>query len=271
MRTVQKRHYAPILLAAVSSLGLAVVARPAEAVTQTFTGLDINTFGSDNAPRIPFPNSQAASNSFQSFLSGTGTETFEGFTTGPTATSININFPGAGTATLTGNNKEIVSTPGTTTDGNGRFPISNTKFLQVPANGSNSFNVAFGSPVAAFGFYGVDIGDFGGSLTLIFTRVNNTTFNVNVPTASGSGGSTSGSVNFFGIIETSLTPGLQLQNVQFSITGGPGTVDNFAFDNLTIGSRLQVVPAPFSILGPGLLMGWALKTRKRLKAKARQA
>ena len=43
--------------------------------------------------------------------------------------------------------------------------LSGGKYWEANAN---DFSVSFSNPVAAFGFFGIDIGDFGGSLSLAF-------------------------------------------------------------------------------------------------------
>ena len=116
----------------------------------TFFGEDINLSG-DPDTRIPHPNSDAAQASFLANLSGVQTETFEGFA--PLSTSpLVVTFPDAGIATITGFG-EVSSG----NSGFGQYPISGDQFWLAPTGGD--FVIEFSNPIAAFGFYGVDVGD----------------------------------------------------------------------------------------------------------------
>jgi hypothetical protein len=204
-----------------------------------FSGEDLNN--SATVPLASIPNSAAAEASFLSSLSGVGTETFEGIAAG-TGVPLNLNFPGAGTATLTGGNGLVQSvTPGTT-NGVGRYSIpsgSSSNFWDVRAGGAGNFVVNLTGVTAAFGFYGIDIGDYGGELLLSLSNGDV----LNVGNTQGSGGSTDGSVLFYGFIAEN--PAEQFTSVSFLTSG---TADVFAFDDFTIGSPSQVqVPEPATL------------------------
>ena len=66
----------------------------------------------------------------------------------------------------------------------------------------------------------------------------------------GSGGSTDGSVLFFGIVAESAAE--EFTQASFLTTTGGGDV--FAFDDMTVGSLAQVVPEPMTLatLGVGI-------------------
>lgn len=186
-------------------------------------------FGFDQGPgesgRLnTYTNATAASNSFQSHLIGVGTETFESFSDGMNA-PLNLTFPGAGTATLSGSGASIDQVSGSGSNGVGRYAISGSKYVET---GDKGFTITFADPVAAFGFWGVDIGDFGGDLII---QTTNSTYTLNTRNNRG------GSVLFWGIIDTDL-----FTSVTFSNTAA-GT-DYFAFDNMTIGSLEQINPNP---------------------------
>jgi hypothetical protein len=239
-----------------SSLALATVLLAAPlGAQQTFFGED--TDGSETT-RSTLVNSLTAQNLFLAMLQGVGTEDFNSFSPG-FYSSLGLNFPGAGSATLLGGGN-VVALPGTGTDGFGRYPISSPNFWEVNAN---SFSIAFSNPVAAFGFFGVDIGDFGGILSLSFLTGSGSIV-VPVPhtvASSGSyGGSSGGSVFFFGYINTASP----FTKVTFNIAGDP--TDFFGFDNMTIGSVEQVVSVPepsgILLLATGLLGVVAIRSRR---------
>jgi PEP-CTERM motif-containing protein len=167
-----------------------------------------------------------------------GIEDFESFAHG-TLTPLSLNFSGAGTATLSGSGQVWQSS----TEYYGRFAISGDHYLnQVVAPG---FNIALSDPIAAFGFYATDIGDFSGTLTLAFT--NGSTDVISFPNTYTTGGS----VFYFGYINTDNP----FTNIAFNTTTGAG--DAFGFDDLTIGSVDQVDPVPepatMLLLGSGIL------------------
>jgi len=205
----------------------------------------VNFFGEDLNGSLT--NANAAQALFFTNLTGVGTETFEGFTTNQYL-PLAIAFPGAGTANLTDstNSSYIETGP----DGAGRFPVSGVNYLVTGAG--SGFTITFTSPISAFGFYGTDVGDFGGALTLQMTESGGGTVTLPVGNTLGSGGSTSGSDLYFGFYDLTNT----YTSIYFDNTGSGG-VDIFGFDNLSIGSLQQVTPTPepgtLSLLGLGLV------------------
>lgn len=237
---------------------IGATAAPAHAFL-TFFGEDLNS--SASSPLGSFTNANAAEADFLANLTGVGTETFESFadnTRGPLA----LSFPGAGTATLSGGNGEINRVSSGSTNGFGRYGTSGTKYWEVVAGGSGNFTVNFSDPVAAFGFYGIDIGDFGGQLLLQLDDAANTVLTVD--NTVGSWGSSDGSVLFFGVIAQTRTE--QFTSVSFQTSTGQGDV--FAFDDMTIGSLQQVkpnaIPEPSTIalLGVGAIGSLAVMRRR---------
>ena len=198
-----------------------------------------------------FPNSSTAQSNFLSQLVGVGIETFEApdQTAGQTAPLV-LTFPGAGTATLSGGGSITAVAPGGT-NGFGRFGTSGVQYWEA----TQTFGINFSDPVAAFGFYGIDIGDCKGQVTV--TAINGGTNVYNVGnTLNGPGGS----VLFWGLIDT-INP---ISSVAFGNTN-PGT-DFFAFDDMIIGSAKQVIPEPGSLalLGLGLAGLATVRRRKSL-------
>lgn len=241
-RSMNKFSLRPMLAAA--AFALAAVSPQAHAYL-TFFGEDLNN--SASVPLSSWPNATNARNQFLSNLVGVGTETFTGLSgSAPLA----LTFPGAGTATLSGGNGSVQNVPAGSTNGFGRYGTSPTAFWQVEAGGGGNFNVSFTNPVAAFGFNGIDIGDFGGQLSLAITTSSGT-IDFIVNNTIGSNGNTDGSIIFFGLIAQNA--GETFTNVAFNTTTGQGDV--FAFDDLTVGSLQQVrVPEPgtVALLGLGL-------------------
>jgi hypothetical protein len=228
----------------------------APAAPLSFFGEDRGIFNQDGSPTgTPHTNSDAARGSFLTSLVGVGTETFESFLAGAGA-PLALSFPGAGTATLSGGGA-VDDNPGT-----GQNAISGTKWWRTGAG--NDFAIDFSGPVAAFGFYGIDVGDIGAQLTL--TLLDGSAVAINIPHTIEPGGPSSGqngSVIFFGYIDTANP----WTRAEFANVGGGGG-DDFGFDNMTIGSiqQVRVVPHPSTLLLLGLtlpfLAGYGLRSRK---------
>ncbi len=224
----------PALLLSMSTSVLALAMTPTSTLAyRLYFGEDLH----NNAftPLFYTPNAATAQRDFLSGLVGVGVETFEGFYPG-TGSPLYLNFGTAGVATLQGNGRVSQVTPGTT-NRVGRYAVSGQRFWEGEA-AQGGFNINFSKEVAAFGFHGVDIGDFGGQLSLILNLARGGQQTVTVPNAIGSWGSTDGSVLYFGLIadnDYELFTG-----VSFQMTSGQG--DFFAFDNMTIGSKEQVIP-----------------------------
>lgn len=214
----------------------------------TFFGEDINLSGDPNT-EIAHPNSDAAEALFLANVTGAGTETFEGFAP-QTESPLAIAFPGAGIATLTGSG-EVWS--GTT--GAGQYSTSGENFWLAPTGGN--FEIDFSNPIAAFGFYGVDVGENGGTLSLVLTVSGGGTLVLPVPHTSGASGSTDGSVLYFGFYDTTNT----YTSVRFV---NPDQTDFFGFDDMTIASAEQVrpIPEPTTLILFGSGLGFAAWRRR---------
>ena len=202
----------------------------------------------ENTALSSWANASAAEAQFLSHLTGVGTETFESFGVGSSA-PLTLTLPGAGTATLNGDGGVHSVTPGST-NGVGRYATSGSQFWEA----ASGFSISFENPIAAFGFYGIDIGDYNGQVTI--TTNHGDVFNIgNTINTAG------GSVLFWGIID--------IENPFTSLSFGntaPGS-DYFAFDNMTIGTIEQVVtqvpePATLTLFGLGLVGMRALRRRK---------
>ncbi|WP_259702448.1 hypothetical protein [Synechococcus sp. CS-1324] len=249
----------------------------AKAVFQTFFGEDINPAASagPNAPnnQVPrlasFPNAAAARGNFSNALLVVENENFSSFSTGaPPQGGLVLTYTQV-QATLSGGNGQIRDVPLSANGGqgttNGQFGTSPTRFWGARAGGDSNFVVNFSTPIAAFGFYASDFGDFGAILSLVLTRSDSTTTTLLPPVTPGSGGSTSGSVFFFGAIE--FDPTKQISSVSFQTTAA---TDDLAFDDFIVGTLAQVdpaaVPAPLPALGAAVAFGWSRRLRRRISA-----
>lgn len=203
-----------------------------------------------------------ARGSFFSALSGgVGTETFEGLAVG-TSSPITLGFPGAGAATLTGN--------GAVASGNNSGAVAHAGsqyLLAITGSTGSEFRINFANPVAAFGFFGSDIGDAGSNLTLRYTRADGSTYSSQVPYDYNTLPLASGNLLFYGFIDTANP----FTSIEFLSTAAD---DYFGFDDMTIASKGQVVnpppvtgvpePSTAALVGAGVAALGAAARRRRV-------
>ncbi len=175
--------------------------------------------------QLNHPKSDLAASQFLGGLQWARTETFESFAPG-TSAPLDIFFKGSGTTSLSG--AGYVNNVPSGTNGYGRYPVYGNQYWET---GSSNFSINFSAPVAAFGFYAVDVGDFAGQISLALTMADGTMQQFVVPSMIGAPG---GSILYFGLI----SPDLSFSSIQFSDTASG--VDFFGVDNLTVGSQRQI-------------------------------
>jgi hypothetical protein len=215
----------------------------------TFFGEAIGAGDGTGLRVAPNPATTGAQSSFLASLTNPGVEDFEGafassavFGNGVTATLVG----GSLTSQLSGANSA------------GRYPTSGTQFWTSAV----AFSINFNQGISAFGFYGIDIGDFNGQLSLTLFNGASNLGNFVVPNTIGGSG---GGILYYGII----TP-FTFDRVSFGNTAS-GT-DFFGFDDFTVGvpSQVNITPVPepstYGLIGAAVLVGATLY-RRRLQAK----
>lgn len=161
--------------------------------------------------------------SFLAALSGVSTETFESFSDGDSPTS--LTFTGSAgdiVASFASGAGEIEGNPSA-----GRFATDGVNYFET----NSAFSATFNVPVAAFGFYGTDIGDFAGQLGIRLLRASGDSELMVPHTIDGP----NGSLLFFGVIDQANP----FTGVRFTSTA---SADFFGFDQMTIGDVGQVTP-----------------------------
>jgi len=199
-------------------------------------------FGEDLTPGYTIPAGGAAETARNDFfinLSGVGTETFDSFTAGETG-PFNLSFPGSSssiTATLSGGGSTICNTNiNCLPPAAGEYPTSGDQWLAT----NTGFTINFSEAISTFGFYGTDIGDFGGQLELTLSNGSTEILTIN-------NGSENGSLLFFGFIDQTNT----YTSIAFSNSSGGS--DFFGFDDMVIGDAGQINGGEIEIPEPGTL------------------
>jgi hypothetical protein len=204
------------------------------AAATIYFGEDINhtsTPGIENATRISHPNSDQAFASFLGQLQGVATEDFEGFAPNTTLTSLTF---GSDTAILS-SGLTVLNIPAGTM--NGVYPISGNQVLLQSAGGVDIFSISFNTAQAAFGFYATDIEESNNLLLRFLLSDGITTIDRPVPTQTQVGSNDTGSVAYYGVIDT------ENPFIGVSFIRTINAADGFGFDDMTIG-RVENVSTP---------------------------
>jgi hypothetical protein len=210
-------------------------------------------------PTAPYTNSDAAATMFLAQISSAVTIDFESFADN-TSVPFAINFTTT-TATFsggTGLNLVKVEDSGTTE--RGRYAAYGTKFFEANTNWTISFSVA----ARAIGFYGIDLGDWTGNLSLFVTYSDATTETISVSYTIGDLGLApyNQSMTYYGAIFTKDVASILFNNTDVGY-------DVFGFDNVTAAISSQISeppmenpqPTPPASLDCGPSMGPAVCTQ----------
>ena len=187
---------------------------------------------------------------------------------GPTLGTTFAGSAGAITASLVGNAGQVVV--GASIAVRFNTTAGGSQYWQVDSTSSGSFSINFSRSISAFGFYGTDIGDFGGQLSLDLTRSADGVIETLVVRPSNSGPNiASGSLLFFGFADQNS----EYSRITFRSTGTASEADFFGFDDLVVADKgqIRIPPPPTGIPEPGslalaglalLAAGCARKARK---------
>jgi hypothetical protein len=202
------------------------VVGPSTPTWTIFFGEDGNN--SATTPLTTLTNSDAAQAAFAAVLSSPGVEDFESQTVG-VITTLNLTFPkeGGGTiaAALTGTNLQVFSqTAGTAAAGRYSIPsATSSRFLRVATTvAAGAITIALDQDVHAIGFYGIDVSDFGGTLTVVLKDSLGAVVRTEVvPATDGSITPNDGAVLFWGIVGGG---GNVFRSVEMTTTLGGGDI-----------------------------------------------
>lgn len=269
------------LLLSLTPLFLLAQTAPAQAF-KLFSGYDENPVNQTVLPLAARVNALADSQDFDQTINN-GTVTTESFESQSTSKRINdLSLEISGVRSQFSYIKKSDNTPAAATvqkangttgmTNSGTFPTEGEKGISI--NSSNHFGISFTQPLAAFGFWGTDLGDNKNELTVEFYRDSNLVSYQKINYLEDNPGNSS--VFFFGgLAETTAE---QFNRVQL-VSSINWTGDAIGLDQFTIATPEQVLGAaankaaassaaaatavPTPALLPGLL-GFALGVvRKR--------
>jgi hypothetical protein len=138
--------------------------------------------------------------------------------------------------------------PPVDTDGSGRYPISGSKYWYS----GDAFSIEFSAEISAFGFFGVDVGDFSGVLTLIPYLGEDPVYDAPFIIEHSSGNAARGNIIYFGYYDPDYEN--RFDRIVFGTLDGSNNIDFFAFDDFTIGTLDQIQETPDPVPEPGTLL-----------------
>lgn len=235
------------ILCALTAL-IAGVSHSEGAIVSTFTGEDISGAG-NNARLLSTPNHDAAQAAFLAALDNVAANSFEtGFTDNQDIDGTSVQFiTPSETVTASFTGVGAYESYPTGTNGQGHYPTDGNFVLRTTSGG---FSISFDTGINAFGFTGIDMGDFAGQVTLSLN--GGTAFNIPHTDA------TTGSVIFYGFISN-----VPITTIEF---GNVGAQDFFSVDELIVATSEQViggVPEPTTAFFGIGLVGALLSSRRR--------
>lgn len=127
------------------------------------------------------------------------------------------------------------------------YSVSGNRYWPATAasNTSIAFNIKFDRDVAAFGFYAYDLGDWGAELTLKLYSKGQLVKTIDNLHSISKDGKYTGSAIYVGILGEKLANGNYetFDRVEFTAVNNnsDNPQDAFAFDNMTIGTKQQIV------------------------------
>lgn len=170
-------------------------------------------------------------------------------------------------ATLTSAGGLVDELPAGLASREGRYSVGDVaaggrKFWEARATASGTtFELSFDNPVVKFGFFGVDVGDFGGILQLeLLNAAGNWVPVAPNPLLTVRGGLAEGSVLYFGITAENEDEWFTRVLFRSSVPAGVTSVaDVFAFDSFTVvAAPRDTSPTPVPTPGTLALLGAAL-------------
>lgn len=123
-------------------------------------------------------------------------------------------------------------------------------------NAVADFTVNFDQAVGGFGFYGYDLGDYGGTVALELFLNGEALSLIDIPFTQGINGSTDGSAFYFGLLGNNNQ---RFDQIKFRMNGVQG--DQFAFDEMTVAKAVPEPGTILALLGIGALGSTFLKRR----------
>jgi PEP-CTERM motif len=182
------------------------------------------------------------------------------------------------TATLTGSGT-TPSGQAQTVMGEGEVGRFNTttggqNYWRINASGTAEFSITFDRSISAFGFYGTDIGDFGGMLSLVLTPADTTLPLESLTIRPESQGSATNGLAMFYAFADATRAYSKITFVTSGTLSDGAAEDFFGFDDFIVadsGQFLTTPPTPPGVPEPGSLAlvglalfaaGYARKSRK---------